>query len=296
MRLSSQRILPFVLVVTLALCMAPGRALGITNLLGELMSLVLTPFAIAGNELSQWLRPASTGLEGSPNDLRWVQHIQQERDEFERLYVAEQAKVDALQLQLQQLQMMASEQFHIPVRLLVARVGTRSPAPLGTVALSRGSNHGVHQGAVAAYNATHLLGKVVEVSAMQCVLLPLANESTRLVDAVIAPRDRRDVVLARMPRVQLVPAGDGTLRGDVDRARTVAVGDIVQLLDDNWPQSAQAMTIGYVESVEPKESEPLRNVVVVRPQYQVSQVAYVTLKIEVEENTTLPANAGRPAH
>ena len=51
MRFSSQRILPFVLVVTLALCMAPGRALGITNLMAEIMNLVLGPFAVAGNQL-----------------------------------------------------------------------------------------------------------------------------------------------------------------------------------------------------------------------------------------------------
>lgn len=283
MRLSSQRILPFVLVVTLALCMAPSRALGVTNLLAELMNLVLGPFAIAGNHLAQMIRPAPLGLEGPVNDPEYIQHIQQERDEFERLYVAEQAKVDALQQQLQQLQMMASEQFHIPVRLLVARVAVRSSVPLGTVTLSRGSNHGVHEGAVAAYNAVQLLGRVTEVSGLQSVLLPLANESTGLLDAVVIPRDRRDISLSKAARVQLLPDGKGVLRGDVDRATIVNEGDLVQLLDDNWPQSAQGMVVGRVESVEAKESEPLRNTITVRPQYHVSQVAYVTLKIELED-------------
>lgn len=294
MRFSSQRILPFVLVVTLALCMAPGRALGISGLLAEVMSLVLRPFAELGNAFAQWVRPAPSGLEGPANDPTWVQHLQQERDEFERLYVAEQAKVDALQQQLEQLQLMAREQFHVPVRLLVARVAARSPSPLGTVKLGRGSSHGVHEGDIAAYNAVHLLGKVTKVSALQSELLPLANPSIGLLDAVIIPHDRRETPLSKAARVQLTPVGDGTLSGDVDRATIVSVGDLVQLLDDNWRQSAQGMLLGRVESVEPKESEPLRNTVVVRPQYHVSQVAYVTLKIELEDSATQPGGGTTP--
>lgn len=291
MRLSFQRVFPFVLVVTLALCMAPTRALGVTDLLAEIMNLVLGPFTIAGNQLAQWIRPASLGLEGPINDPEYIQHIQQERDEFERLYVAEQAKVDSLQQQLQQLQMMASEQFHIPVRLLVARVAARSPEPLGTVTLSRGSNHGVHEGAVGAYNAVQLLGRVNKVSGVQCEFVPLANVSTGLLDAVIIPRDRRDIPLKKSPRVQLLPDGKGVLRGDIDRTTIVNEGDLVQLLDDNWPQSAQGMVVGRVESVKAKESEPLRNAVTVRPQYHVSQVGYVTLKIELDEAATQPGRS-----
>lgn len=291
MRLSFQRVFPFVLVVTLALCMAPTRALGVTDLLAEVLNLVLGPFTIAGNQLAQWIRPASLGLEGPINDPEYIQHIQQERDEFERLYVAEQAKVDALQQQLQQLQMMAGEQFHIPVRLLVARVAARSPKPLGTVTLSRGSNHGVHEGAVGAYNAVQLLGRVNKVTGVQCEFVPLANVSTGLLDAAIIPRDRRDIPLEDAPRVQLLPDGNGALRGDIDRTAIVNEGDLVHLLDDNWPQSAQGMVVGRVESVKAKESEPLRNAVIVRPQYHVSQVAYVTLKIELDETAGQPGRS-----
>lgn len=291
MRFSSQRILPFVLVVTLALCMAPGRALGITNLLAEIMNLVLGPFAIAGNQLGQLLRPAPLGLEGPVNDPAYVLHLQQERDEFERLYVAEQAKVDSLQQQLAQAQMIASEQKHIPVRPLVARVGARSSSPQGTVTLSRGSNHGVYVGAVAAYNQAHLLGQVIEVSRLQCVFQPLANKASPLIDAIIVPRDQREIPISRAARVQLQPVGNGTLRGDVDRATPVAPNDLVKLLDDTWPPAAQGMVVGRVESVEPKETEPLRNTVIVRPQYHVSQVAYVTLKLEIEDSATQPGRS-----
>lgn len=296
MRFSSQRILILVLVVTFGLCMAPGRALGMTNLLAELMGLVLQPFTMAGGQLAQWIRPAPSGIQGPVNDPQYILHIQQERDEFERLYVAEQARVDAIEQQLQQLQMGASDEAQAAVHRLSARVAVRSPAPLGIVTLNRGSSDGVHEGDIAVYNGVNLLGRVHKVSALQCELLPLGNRSTGLVDAAVFPADHRDVRLKSAPRVQLTPAGDGTLRGDVDRNTIVNVGDEVKLFDESWTLPAQGMSIGRVESIEPKESEPLRNTLTVRPFYQVSQVAYITLKIEIDEGASAqPVPASAPA-
>ena len=293
MRLSSQRVLVLVMVATLALCMVPNRALGLGDLLSEALGLVLQPFAVMGGQLAEWIRPAPSGIEGPLNE-EFVKHLQQEHDEVWRLYVVEQAKVESLEEQVRQLQMGASEPSQAPVKRLGARVALRSPAPLGIVTLNRGSNDGVHEGVIAVFNGTHLLGRIVKVSAMQCELLPLANKSTGLVDGVIMPADHQDMVLKNRPRVQLTPSGNGTLRGDVDRATVVNAGDLVQLLDDAWLHPAQGMFIGKVESVGPKESEPLRNTITVRPQFDVSQVAYVTLKIEMEESATQPANRSSP--
>lgn len=293
MRLSSPKALVLVMVATLALCMVPNRALGLADLLSEALGLVLQPFAVMGGQLAEWIRPAPSGIEGPLNE-EFVRHVQQERDEFERLYVVEQAKVESLEEQVRQLQMGASDASQAPAKRLGARVALRSPAPQGIVTLNRGANDGVHEGVIAVYNGTHLLGRVSKVSAMQCELLPLANKSTGLIDGVIMPADRGDMVLKNRPRVQLMPLGNGTLRGDVDRATVVNVGDLVQLLDDAWLHPAQGMFIGKVEGVEPKESEPLRNTVTVRPQFDVSQVAYVTLKIEMEESATQPANRSGP--
>jgi cell shape-determining protein MreC len=297
-RISSQNIFVFVLVLTLVLCMAPGRALGVTGLLAEIMRMVFTPFTLLGNELAHAIWPPDPGIEGPINDPEFVGHLQQERDEFERLYIAEQAKVHALQQQIQQLQMFADEQLQVPVSPLMARIGLRSSESFGSVTLNRGTNHGVQTGTVAVHNRVHLLGKVIEASALQSTLLPLANPSIGLLDAVIMPRDRR-IALENAPRIQLEAEGDGTLRGDIDRNLIVTVGDEVVLLDDTWAQSARATTIGKVEAIEPRDDQPLRNIVIVRPQYHVSDVAYVTLKIELEPGTTTqpatrPATATQP--
>jgi hypothetical protein len=82
---------------------------------------------------------------------------------------------------------------------------------------------------------------------------------------------------------QAFPTGDGGFTADVDRSVVITEGDIVRLTDPPpaWPAAAQAMVVGMVESVQPKQSEPLRNTVAIRPKYQVTQVAKVVLKIEV---------------
>ncbi len=283
----SQHILPLTLVVTLVLCMIP-RAFGLTNFLAEVVTMVFTPFTFVGSAASQGLGRGKPELEGPVNEPQYLLHLQRERDEFERLYIAEQIKVDALQQQLEQLQAFPDDQFRKPVKGVSARIALRSSSPYGTVTVNRGSNHGVVKDTVAAYNQKHLLGKIIDVSSLQSLLLPLANPTIGLIDAAIIPQDRTDIVMEKAARIQVEPTGDGTLQGDVDRGVLVKIGDIVRVFDAGWPDSAQGMVIGTVESVAPRDDQPLRNLVIVRPQYLVSGVAYFTLKIELDEGASRP--------
>jgi hypothetical protein len=57
----------------------------------------------------------------------------------------------------------------------------------------------------------------------------------------------------------------------------VAVGQVVRLRDEHWPASAQMHVLGRVESVEKKESAPLRSVVVVRPEIDPRRVSRVVI-------------------
>jgi cell shape-determining protein MreC len=277
----TQSILPLTLVVTLVLCMIPRR-FGPTEVMAEIVTMVFTPFTFVGGAVAQWMRPPAAELEGPVND-QYLLHLQRERDEFERLYIAEQIKVDALRQQLEQLQAFPDDQWRKPVKAVSARVALRSSEPYGTVTLNRGASHGVIKDTVAAYNQKHLLGKIIDASSLQSVLLPLANPSIGLIDAAIIPQDRTGVLLENAVRIQVLPEGDGTLRGDVDRGTLVKVGDTVHVFDAAWPDSAQGMVIGKVESVSPRDDQPLRNNVVVRPQHHVSGVAYFTLKVELDE-------------
>ena len=90
--------------------------------------------------------------------------------------------------------------------------------------------------------------------------------------------------LASAPRVQLVPDGSGGLVGDLDRTVAVSAGDLVRLADPSWPASAQGTIIGFVESVQGKDLQPLLNSITVAPRYHAQRVASMTLMIErVEE-------------
>jgi hypothetical protein len=151
----------------------------------------------------------------------------------------------------------------------------------GSVILSRGSNAGVTPGTIAICNGVHLLGRVTQdVTRVKCTLLPLLNVDTGYLIGVVIPREGAPNIGER-PNIQLKPTGDGTFTADADQSLSIRPGDEVRLNDEAWSPAAQMMVIGYVESVEPKPSEPLRNIVTVRPRYHVAQLPQVILKIEL---------------
>jgi len=81
----------------------------------------------------------------------------------------------------------------------------------------------------------------------------------------------------------LRPAGDGTLRGDVedpgDGPSPIDVGVSVRLRDDQWPESAQMLMIGRVVKVERSPDQPLRKVVIVRPDRDLRQANEVVIRV-----------------
>lgn len=286
------------MVVTLAIALLPGAALGWVKPLAEITSLVLTPFTLPLNALAEWLRPPPDTLRGTVVDPEALRHLDAERMEFERLYLAEQARADELERQLQQLQNAPVDLPRVSVRPLVARVALRSPSdPLGEVTINRGARDGVTPGAVAVYNHVHFIGWVKDVSNLQSTLIPATAKPTRVRGAVIA-RDRSSaaVSLANAPRLGFDAAGDGAFIAEPDKSIVVNPGDEVVLLDEDWPASAQGLRLGVVESVQPNEKVPLRNIVVVRPAYQLSQVRLVVLRIETQdESRASPASSDRGA-
>lgn len=288
--ITPQRSFPLVLVLTVIASLLPGRALGWTNLLSEFLSMGLNPFATMGNMLGESLRPqASRGFD-SGIDGQKMKELQDLMVENERLYKAEQAKVESLQRQLEQLQKIPRELTQTPVKIVFAHVGLRSPSSaIGLVVLDRGLKQGVRPGAIAVFDGVNLVGRVTdEVSNVQCTLLPLANLKTPPIEAAVFAKDRSQTLIANAPRIHLEPKGDGTLIAQPDKSEVINVGDEVVLIDANWPQSAQAMKIGIIESVRTNDLEPLRNIVVVRPAYQLSRLSSVVLKIEMDQGEEAP--------
>jgi hypothetical protein len=130
------------------------------------------------------------------------------------------------------------------------------------------------------YNGQQLIGRVTaDVSAMQSMLRPIVRETGPIkVRAIakneVAPRAGQDF--------QIEVDGDGTFIAEPDKSVIMNEGDEVRLLDGEWPQSAQMMVVGIVESVRNNDKKPLRNLAIIRPTLQVSQLSHVVLKIETD--------------
>jgi len=284
--LPAQKAFPIVMVATLAAALLPGQWLARTNPPAEFLGLLLTPFADLGNRLGERIRPPRNSLDGVMLTEEYITHLQEERAEFERLYLAEQAKVESLESQLRQLQNAPADLPNVPVRPVLARIGLRAPAGAsGVVTLNRGSRDGIAEGTIAVYEHINLVGRVREVSSVQCTLVPLTNAATGELQGAVIAHDRPGaaVSLASAPKVALKPRGDGTLFAEPPNDALINVGDEVRLSDESWPRAAQGMRLGIVEEIRPNAKKPLRNYVVVRPQFQVSQVGFVVLRAETDD-------------
>lgn len=288
--LSNQRVFPLVLVLTLAAGLLPARFLGWTRLLAEIVSIPVVPFADPLNQLGAMLRPAPSTADGGPLTTESLDRLEAEAAEYKRLYLAELAKVDALERQLAQLQGFEMGGSRSPVRTVLAHVAMRSPqSALGAVTLNIGSKHGVDIGAVAVYDHVHLVGRVTQVGGMQSTLLPLTNRDTPLLRCVVLPRERAAgaVSLGSLPMVHLQAKGNGTFISRPDRSTIINVGDEVILMDPDWPSPAQGMRVGVVERVQSDDKDPLRHLVVIRPLVQVSQISMMALRLEGEETSQI---------
>lgn len=272
----------FLVAIALAgvLAILPNRWLRPwTSDLAAVVNVPLEPFEYGGIKIRTWFRPAPDPLQGEPEI---VQRLIEDRDEVHALYRAAQLRVEALEQEISELQ--DAQRFHRGGNItpVYAPITGRSPGRGGgPLRLRAGTREGVTTNTVAVYRGVHLIGRVTgEVGRFSCRLLPITDRASQWVVGMILSPDDPTSSISDAPRVDLKPLGNGTLSGEIDRARDVRPGDLVRLADPSWPDSAQGMIIGYVESVDHKDDDPLRDVVVVEPRYLAADLAAVTLKIE----------------
>ncbi len=250
-----------------------------TSDVAAIVNVPLEPFEYAGTKLRNWFRPVPDPLSREPEQ---VQQLIQDRDEMHALFRAAQLRNETLELEISELQ--DAQRFHRGSKItpVVAHVTGRSPGRAGgPLRLKAGKREGVTPDTVAVYRGVHLIGRITgEVGRFTSRLLPLTDPASAWVIGIVVSSDDPTASISQAPRVDLRPLGDGTLDGEIERARDVSVGDLVRLADPSWPDSAQGMIIGYVKSVAHKDDDPLRDVVVVKPRYFAADLDTVTLKIE----------------
>lgn len=294
---ASKAFLAAIVLVTI-IALLPTRLLGWVGDLSSIVRLPVAPLGDLGNTAAAWLRPIPVPHEEfSPDAQKLVLNLEEQRDRYERLYHASTQRIADLQEQLQQLQQVPIDTLEAPVSLLRAQITTRNPSePNAPVQLNRGSRQGVATSSIAVYNGVNLIGRVAEVTAVSCSLHPLTHAGTGLIRAAVMPAADNTITVNEAARVALKPVGNGSFLGDVSSDRAVKIGDTVRLFDSAWPMSAQAMIIGVVVEVHTKDNQPLRNEIVVKPRYTVSQLSDVTLIVEDQSaggNSIITQSASR---
>jgi hypothetical protein len=260
----------------------PGWLRPWTNDLEALATFPLAPFGHAGNSLASWLRhPPDPLSDLPPAAAERLRKAELEMERFARLYRESERRVIQLEREVAELELVPLLQMPNETAPLRASITRRTPGKSqGVVHLNRGESAGVQPNTVAVYGGTHIVGRITEVTRLQSTLLPISNVSTPPINAKVYPRDHPELSPRDAPVAQLIPVGDGTFRADADRAYGLAVGDIVYLYDHTWPDSAQHLLIGTITAMRPKDNAPLRDAIIVEPQYQVVGVSAVTLLID----------------
>ena len=279
----SHRALSITVVLLVILALLPVSWLRWTAVGADLVAVPVQPMADAAVRMGRWVRPADREMAVASQA---VKERTQEIEATRALLHAARLTIEALEEEISALQEARRYQPDLEVNPVFARVTGRPPQRgQGPVRINAGTRQGVVPGTVAVYRGGHLIGRVADnIARLTSQVIPITDPSTGLMEAVILPADDPVAALASAPRVQLVPDGSGGLVGDLDRTVAVSAGDLVRLADPSWPASAQGTIIGFVESVQGKDLQPLLNSITVAPRYHAQRVASMTLMIErVEE-------------
>ena len=239
--------------------------------------------------LASWVRPIPG--RGSGEDLlEQVDLLESERDRFERLYLAQRLRSQAFAHRLRELEALpetALRQGGPPVVVSMRITGRDATRPAGDIELLRPRYAGrlLREGDVAVSRGRHLVGRLVHVAPARVLLQPITHRGSGLLQGGVLHAGTGDWDLVP---VLLRPVGDGTLVADVNARAGVAVSDLVVLADAQWPAWAQAMVIGRIESVQPRDDAPLRNRILVRPEHPFDALSWIALLASPDD----PVNPG----
>ena len=264
--------------LTVIAALLPVRWLGWTAVLAEIVRVPIQPMTDAGVRMARLVRPPV-------DDSGESEALRLRTDELERsraLLHGARLEIEGLHEEIAAMQDARSLRPGVEITPIFARVtGRPVDRARGPVRVNVGSRDGVVAGAIVVYGGGHLIGRVARnPSRLSCGVLPITDVSIGLIEGYVIPADDPVDDIGGLPHIQLLPDGRGGLVGDLDRAIVINPGDVVRLTDPSWPGTAQGLIIGEVESVVPKDLQPLRNAVTVRPKYDAQRVAKMTVIIE----------------
>jgi cell shape-determining protein MreC len=191
------------------------------------------------------------------------------------------------------------------VELLPATiVGTSADTARPTMTLRAGASDGIEVGSVVTLlsNPSQLLGLVKTTRAKTSTIAPITTFGAGELDVAIIPAGAGAASdPATWLRARIAPAGDGTLRGDLEDRKDQTgkriepkQGDEVRLLDGpGWPTSARMLVVGEVRGTAPSPRQPLRLVVTVAPTIkELTRVREVMVRLPLTRSA--PSEGGTP--
>lgn len=270
--LSPKRLLPFILIVLIVFALAPTSITGWVENARSPLEFVFTPVSHPVRRIATKASPSEQPADPRVADL-------EERIAQEQLLRAQaEQRVERLRAMVADLQAGLTIAPDAPARSVWASIVGVSPDPReGVIIAGRGQRDGVIEGqTVAVARGVHLVGRVVDVSNRSARIIPITHPRAGLINAMVMTEDPTSGFMG-----QLLPEGDGTLTGElVSEAEGVEVGQTVRLFDDAWAASSQMVVIGRVTEVGRKDNQ--RITVTVRPEFDVSRVSEVVLRIPTE--------------
>jgi cell shape-determining protein MreC len=182
---------------------------------------------------------------------------------------------------------LAVRQYTAPV------IGRSGDLSSDSITVRAGQKQGVERGAVVVARGVHLVGRVTSVADRFCTVLPITDKSVGIISGVVMLADQFPgptcQVISRRRAVASGGGGGGAglvmLVGEgqffdpaTQRPLTIEIGMTVRLQDENWPRSAQRLVIGKVVAIEPSPDNPLRQLIVVKPEIDPTRVSEVTVR------------------
>ncbi len=237
-----------------------------------------------------------------------------QRDQLLTQKLALERDIERLQQMVKDLQGGIELNPGLVVRQFTAPVlGRTSDLSSEIITVRAGRRQGVEPGSVVVSRGVNLIGRVSSregaVRDRTCEVVAITDKSAGLINGVVMldaltpgptcqlVERRRSVGPSGSTLVMLVAdelTGADAMTGSF---RQIEVGMTVRLQDDNWPRTAQRFVIGRIVSMESKPDNPLRRLIVVKPEIDPTRVSEVTIRwlTEAEEPRAVsPTTGGRP--
>lgn len=278
--------MPAAVAVLLITSLLPARFTGWVDGLSQLAFAAVTPISHPLTLVSRWLAPPDRGV---PDDE--LARARAEAERYELLWRQQREEAARLRRVVEDLQAGRAFRPSVPIDVIAVPVVAVSSDPTSSALVVRaGAADGVTElSTVAVTRGTQLVGRVTAVGASMSTVLPINDPQARqVIEGVIITEEGPD---APTIRCILLRAEDGRLVGDAEVLDATPVrpnppspepGMPVRLRDGGWPESAQMLVVGEIESIQPDPERPLRPTIIVRPTSQLRRLSEVILRIPIE--------------